>query len=135
MIKLTENETVLFLAAHLKQGGWKIESLCLGQAHGNDIVASKLKTIFIVEVKGARAGDKSPTKKREHFDSGQIKTHFGKALVKVLEEKSLNPKNKFAIAHPDDKDIRKAIGHITPFLSKLGIKHFWVSYDGTVKDS
>ena len=132
MSKLTEDETVTFLADHLKQNGWTVDSFCLGQKHGCDIIASKSNSTLIVEVKGARAGDNSPTKKREHFDIGQIKTHFGKALVKALEEKYLNPKNKFAIAHPDDKDIRRTIGHLTPFLKTLGIKHFWVSADGTV---
>lgn len=124
MNKLTEDETVTILAEHLKQKGWVIDSLCLGQTHGNDIVASKSNTTLVVEAKGARAGDKSPTKKREHFDSGQIKTHFGKALVKVLDEKYLNPKIQLAIAHPEDKDIIRTIGHLTSFLKPLGIKHF-----------
>ena len=132
MSKLTEDETVTILADHLKQSGWVIDSFCLGQTHGNDIVASKSNTTLVVEAKGAKAGDNSPTKKREYFDSGQIKTHFGKALVKVLDEKYLNPKNKFAIAHPDDKDIRRTIGHLIPFLKTLGINHFWVSAEGTV---
>lgn len=131
-MKQTEDEIVNILIGHLKLNGWTIDSYCLGQTHGNDIVASKTNTKLIVEAKGARAGDNSPTKKREYFDSGQIKTHFGKALVKVLDEKYINPKSKFAIAHPDDNDIRKAIGHLTPFLKTLGIKHFWVSADGTV---
>lgn len=132
MIKLTEDETVAILAEHLKQNGWIIESFCLAQSRGNDIVASKSNRTLIVEAKGARAGDKSPTKKREHFDCGQIKTHFGKALVKILDEKCRNPQNEFAIAHPDDRDIRKAIGHLKQFLKTLEIKHFWVSGDGTV---
>ena len=98
------------------------------------IEASKEKTILLIEVKGARASDNAPTKKREHFDSGQIKTHFGKALVKILHEKSLNPIAKFAIAHPDDADIKKAIGHIIPFLKDLGIIHFWVSQNQVTED-
>lgn len=132
MVKLTEDETITILADYLKKSGWTIDSFCLGQKHGKDIVASKGTTTLVVEAKGARAGDNSPTKRREHFNSGQIKTHFGKALVKVPDEKYLNPKNKFAIAHPDDNDIRRTIGHLTPFLKTLGIKHFWVSADGTV---
>jgi hypothetical protein len=132
MNKLTEDETVTILIEFLKQSNWIIDSFCLGQTHGNDIVASKSNTTLIVEAKGARASDNSPTKRRKHFDSGQIKTHFGKAIVKVLDQKYLNPKNKFAIAHPDDNDIRRTIGHLTPFLKNLGIKHFWVSADGTV---
>ncbi|WP_375579370.1 hypothetical protein ABWH96_20585 [Marivirga tractuosa] len=132
MSKITEDETVTILADHLKKSGWTIDSFCLGQTKGNDIVASKSNKTLIVEAKGAKAGKNSPTKKREYFDSGQIKTHFGKAIVKILDEKYLNPKSKFAIAHPDDKDIRRTIGHLTPFLKTLGIKHFWVSADGTV---
>lgn len=131
-MKQTEDEIVVLLIEYLKQIGWIIEDHCLGQKHGNDIVALKGNLKLIVEAKGAKAGDKSPTKRRECFDKGQIKTHFGKAIVKILEEKLLNPKCKFAIAHPDDIDIRKAIGGITPFLKNLGIIHFWVSADGTV---
>lgn len=130
--KLTEDEIVNILIDHLKLNGWKIDSFCLGQKQGRDIVASKANSTLIIEAKGARAGDNSPTKKREYFNSGQIKTHFGKAIVKVLEEKSLNPVANLAIAHPDDMAIRKSIGHLIPFLEILGIKHFWVSANGTV---
>ncbi|WP_177734446.1 hypothetical protein [Flavobacterium inviolabile] len=132
MGKLTEDETVIILCEYLKQNDWIIESYCLGRKQGIVIVASKLSMKLAIEVKGAKANDKSPIKKREFFDSGQIKTHLGKALVKVLEEKHLNPKINIAIAHPDDVDIRKNIGHLIPFLKHLGIKHFWVFADGTV---
>ncbi len=132
MSKLTEDEIIIILMRHLENCGWKIDSHCLGQQHGNDIVALKANTTLIVEAKGARASDRSPTKRRDQFDSGQIKTHLGKALVKVLDEKHQNPKFSFAIAHLDDKDIRKSIGHLTKFFKTLEIKHFWVSADGTV---
>lgn len=133
-MKQTEDEIVKILIEHLKKNGWIIDSYCLGQTHGNDIVASKSETKLIIEAKGAKASNSSPTKKREYFDSGQIKTHFGKAIVKVLDEKVSNPESEYAIAHPDDKDIRKTIGHLIPFLKPIGIKHFWVSADGTVKE-
>ena len=131
-IKLTEDEVVKILIGYLKSHGWTIDSFCLGQTHGKDIVASKANSTLIVEAKGAKASDSSQTKRREYFDSGQIKTHFGKALVKVLDEKHLNPKAKLAIAHPDDTAIRNTIGHLIPFLKTFGIKHFWVSTNGTV---
>lgn len=133
-LKLTEDETIEILMHHLKENGWHIESHCLGQTRGCDIVAVKDNSKLFVEAKGARAGDKSPTKKRDYFDSGQIKTHFGKAIVKVLDDKFLNPKSKFAIAHPNDSDIRRAIGHLTPFLKTIGIRHYWVSSDGKVHE-
>ncbi len=56
------------------------------------------------------------------------------SLVKMLHEKSLHPKVKLAIAHPEDDDIKKAIGHIIPFLKNLGIIHFWVSQSQVTED-
>src|SRR5688572_8959232 len=114
-MKLTEDEIVNILLDYLRKKGWTIDSHCLGHKHGCDIIASKNNVKLIVEAKGARAGENSPIKKREHFDSGQIKTHFGKALVKILHEKHLNPNSTFAIAHPDDPDVKKSIGHLIPF--------------------
>ena len=119
---------------HLKSKGWTIVSYCLGQSRGNDIVASKKGVTLVVEAKGAKASDTAPTKKRSYFDSGQIKTHFGKAIVKTFNEKHLNPKFKYAIAHPYDDHINKSIGHLIPFLKTLDIGHFWVYADGTVKE-
>jgi hypothetical protein len=127
-MKLTEDETIHLLINHLENSKWHIgEKYCLGQKHGIDIEACKDEKILMIEVKGARASDTAKNKKREFFDSGQIKTHFGKALVKTLQDKVLYPNSLFAIAHPDDEDIKKAVGHIIPFLKDLGIKHYWVS--------
>lgn len=133
-MKLTENETILLLIQYLKSKDWKIESYCLGQTRGCDIVAERKGEKMYIEVKGARADEKSPTKRREYFNSGQIKTHFGKAIVKILSDKYLNPSGNFAIAHPDDNDIKRAIGNLTPYLKDLKIKHFWVSPTGILEE-
>ena len=132
-LKLTEDETIEILMKHLEKEGWTIVSHCLGQTRGCDIIAQKENNICLIEVKGARAGDNSPTRKRIYFDSGQVKTHFGKAIVKAMEDKLLNPNAQLAIAHPNDETIKKAIGHLTPLLKNLDIKHYWVSRDGTVE--
>lgn len=134
IVKLTENETIEILMNHLERQGWQIASYCLGQSKGCDIVALKDKKRLVIEVKGARADDLSPTKKRVHFSSGQIKTHFGKAIVKTLQDRYCSPKDNFAIAHPNDPAIKKAIGHLTPFLKTLNVRHFWVSVDGRVDE-
>lgn len=131
-MKLNEDEVVLSLMQYLKKNKWEITSHCLGMKRGNDIEAKKGTSVLILEVKGAKANSEAPHKKREKFDSGQIKTHFGKAIVKIFEEKSKNPSASFAIAHPDDEDIRKAIGKSVSFLKDIGIKHFWVSENGIV---
>ncbi|MBI2284304.1 MAG: hypothetical protein HYU71_11395 [Bacteroidetes bacterium] len=130
--KQTEDEVVQKLIIHLENNGWIIDSFCLGHTHGCDIVATKNKIELVIEVKGARASDNSPVKKRDFFDSGQIKTHFGKSMVKVLEEMHKRPNSTFGIAHPDDADIRKAIGHLVSNLKKLNIIHYWVKINGEI---
>ena len=69
-------------------------------------------------MKGARANDNSPIKKKI-FDSGQIKDHLGKAIVKALETQKKFKDADIGIAHPDDEYIRKTIGKITPELKKI----------------
>lgn len=110
MEKLIEDEVVISLMEYLKNVGWLIENHCLGNKRGNDIVAIKGKETLIVEAKGAKANDMAPTKRREFFNSGQIKTHFGKAIVKIIEEQAKGSGTQFAIAHPNDEQIKNAIG-------------------------
>lgn len=125
-MKLTEDQTVELMMKHLQKDGWQITNFCLGQKRGYDIVAEKGGETMRVEVKGAMANLYSPTKRRKHFDSGQIKSHFGRALVKTMETIELFPDDIAAIAHPDDVDIRRAIGELVPQLQSLGIKHYWI---------
>lgn len=125
-MKLTENEVVISLKAFLERTGWEIQEFQLGHNHGHDIRAIKDGRTLIVEAKGAKANISAHNKKREKFDAGQIKDHFGKAIVKMLELKVKNPEALLAIAHPNDIDIRNNIESLIPFLSKLGIKHYWV---------
>jgi hypothetical protein len=124
--KLTEDEVILILSEQLKNDGWQIINQCFGQSKGNDIEAVKDGKTLIVEAKGAKSNYYSPTKKRDFFDSGQIKSHFGRALVKIMSDIEKNPDNLYAIAHPDDELIKKTIEKIIPQLEKLNIKHYWI---------
>ena len=131
--KLTEDETVELLIKHLERDGYNIISFCTGHKRGTDIVGEKDNRKLLVEVKGARANHNSKIKKRPYFDSGQIKDHFGKAIVKVLELKSDNENCDVAIAHPDDEAIKKHLNKSIKHLNKLDIIHFWVSKNGNVE--
>ena len=125
--KLTEDETVELLMDFLKSDGYNILDYCKGHTRGIDITAEKNNRKLLIEVKGARANHNSKIKKRLYFDSGQIKDHFGKAIVKSLETINSHPNAKIGIAHPDDEDIRRVIGGITKNVTKLGITHYWVN--------
>lgn len=131
--KMTENEVIEKLIAYLEQEGWFVgENYCLGSKHGIDIKAEKSGTTLIIEAKGAAASQESANRTREYFDAGQIKTHFGKAIVQVLQYKAEYPDCQFAIAHPKDDLIIKHIGKLVPFLKHLDIIHFWVSPNGKI---
>jgi len=130
--KLTEDETVELLMIYLKSEGYKILDYCKGHRRGIDITAEKNNRKLLIEVKGARANHNSKIKKRSYFDSGQIKDHFGKAIVKSLEVKSDNPDCDIAIAHPDDELIKKHLDKSIKHLNQLDIIHFWVSKNGSV---
>lgn len=80
--KLTEDEVVILLKTYLEQQqDWDIgERYCLGATHGWDLDARKGSERLLIEVKGAKAGEKAPTKRRDKFNGGQIKIRFGRAL-------------------------------------------------------
>ena len=131
--KMTEDDTVLLLIEYLKKNGYLIKSHCLGHQRGYDIVAEIDNKEFIIEVKGAKANKNSPIKKRAFFDSGQIKDHLGKAIVKSIETQIQLPKAKVGIAHPNDSYIKKTIGSVTPKLKTMNIIHMWVHSNGIVE--
>ena len=85
--KLTENEVIDLLKSFLEQNGWEIKCYCKGQQHGYDIFAEKDGQTLVVEAKGAKAADNSPTKKRAYFSNTQIEVHFGKAIIQILKIK------------------------------------------------
>jgi len=114
---------------------WKVLEKSLGRSRGLDIKAQNLKNsrILIVEAKGSKANPRARNRKRPKFDSGQIKDHFGKALVKVLEQRHMNPKATVAIAQPDDPYIRQCLQYATPETRGIGIRLFWVKSSKTVR--
>jgi hypothetical protein len=130
--KLTEDETVELLMKFLQSDGYEILDYCKGHKRGIDITAEKDSKKLLIEVKGARANHDSKIKKRPYFNSGQIKDHFGKAIIKSLEVKTDYPRSTIAIAHPNDEMIKKYIKKSVKHLKDLEIIHFWVSKDGNV---
>jgi len=135
-IPMLEDEVVNKLSRWLTKKGWSVDNLCLGHAHGNDITAVKDTEKLFVEAKGGRGNPKSPVTTREKFNCSQIKTHFGKAIVKMFEERHKNPGPGVivAIAQPDDKYIIKCLSGAIPGVINAGIKLFWVSDNGDVRE-
>lgn len=130
--KLTEDEVVLLLLDWLKSNSWEIKSYCLGHTRGIDIVAEKKNKTLYVEAKGAKASNESPIKRRSKFDSGQIKDHLGKAIVKSIETQIKFNESIVAIAHPLDEDLFKICDPIFNELKKINIYKFWVNKEKVV---
>lgn len=124
--KLTEDEVILLLINWLKSKDWEITDYCLGHTRGIDITAKKNSDVLYIEAKGARASSSSPIRKRKKFDSGQIRDHLGKAIVKSVETQIKYPSSIVAIAHPMDVDLFNICDPIFNELEKLKIYKFWV---------
>ena len=125
--KLTEDEVILLLIDWLKSKDWVITDYCLGHTRGIDITAKKNSDVLYIEAKGARASSSSPIRKRKKFDSGQIRDHLGKAIVKSVETQIKHPSSIVAIAHPMDVDLFNICDPVFNELEKLKIYKFWVS--------
>jgi hypothetical protein len=134
MVKLTENEVIDNLCEWLAHQGWEIQKKSKNHERGIDIKASKDNELLIIEAKGSKGNSLSHVTKRKKFDSGQIKDHFGKALVKVLEERNRNPNATIAIAQPNDIDIRRNLKDVIPEAKKIGIKLFWVDASDKIEE-
>ena len=128
MAKLTENQVIDYLCNWLgnSRRGWKIIEKNKDFSKGPDIKAQKGNKIMLVEAKGSKANPNAYNKTHDKFDSGQIRDHLGKAIVKLLEQRHQHPNWTFAIAQPNDPYIRECLQNVTPELKRIGIGLFWV---------
>ncbi len=131
MKKMTEDDVVMYLAKYLKKEGWEILNQCTVNDQGIDIEAVKDDQTLLIEAKGAK-GTKKNTRK-PFFDKSQIRTHFGVAIVTIMELKTKFPNAALAIAQPDDELIKTVLEDSIGHLEDFGIEHYWVSNDGTVR--
>lgn len=130
--KLLEDQIIEVLIQWLQNDGWQIKSFCKGSTKGIDILATKGKKTFIIEAKGAKGNPDHVATKKDKFNSGQLNTHLGVAVIKVLKERNNYPGAEIAIAHPNDQYIKKVLSPVIPDLEKTGIRFLWVDLDGTV---
>ena len=85
--KILENDIIDILMDWLKNDGWKIISFRKFRERGIDILTEKKGQTFIIEAKGAKGNPENSNTTRPKFDAGQLKTHLGVAVIKVLEER------------------------------------------------
>ncbi|GIU70431.1 MAG: hypothetical protein KatS3mg002_1667 [Candidatus Woesearchaeota archaeon] len=126
---LSENEVVELLVKWLQNDNWIVKKKALGYQHGNDIEAERNGEQLIIEAKGIKPND---SKKSHIFNNTQIQVHFGKALIKIMEEQTKNPSALTGIAQPNDETIKQTLKFCLPQVKKLNIILFWVNQDGEI---
>ncbi|WP_413379045.1 hypothetical protein [Alkalihalobacillus sp. 1P02AB] len=116
---------------YLRQKGF-CELKCLtGKKHGIDVEGKKNEWTIWVESKGSTGNDASGDMV---FDSGQIKTHADRQIMKLMEYLNVVDENVLLVlANPDIPRIRGRIAKIDKILDQIGLIQFWVQEDQTVQ--
>lgn len=126
---LYEGDVIGAVCAYLETQGYTIKQKLLVSQAGVDIVAengSRDPAVLHVEAKGATSSIRRSPQYGNEFDSSQIKTHVGVAVLAALGSHSLG-NARSAVAFPDNPGHRKVVDRIQPALSAAGIAVFWVN--------
>lgn len=129
---LHEGDVVLALSGHLKAAGWTIESVCLGQTRGDDVVAVRSGARLRVEAKGAGSGTLGTKRYGQTFTGGQVHDHVAKAVLRALRWVSTGSAHP-ALAFPDNAQHRGELAKVQPALGQLGITVMWVGNDRSMR--
>lgn len=102
----------------------------LGKEHGIDVKAEKNGWKIWVESKGSRGNDHAND---IVFDSGQIKTHADRQILKLMEyANNTDGKTLFIMANPNIERIRNRVNKVKRLLDEMQFIQFWVNSDDTI---
>lgn len=128
---LFEDDVVAFLAEHLRNDGWEIESIALSTQHGDDLVASRNGERLIVEAKGEGSSKSHTANFGSPFTKQQASKHIANAVLRALRVASEGSAIA-AIALPAAPCHRHEVSLVAPSLAKAGVRVYWIEQDGTV---
>ncbi|ARJ07561.1 hypothetical protein B5808_19375 (plasmid) [Cnuibacter physcomitrellae] len=129
---LSEDDVVRSVMAHLKAGGWTIESFALSHQHGDDIVAVRGMEKLLVEAKGEGSSRVGSRRHGLAFNRNQVRTHVSVAVVRAMQVVS-SAHAAAAIALPSNVLHRSEVTRIAVALRMIGVQVFWVAADGSVE--
>ena len=130
---LTENEVVASVTQFLEQHGYTVDKALTTSQQGIDIEATAAsgKKCY-VEAKGATSSKPGTKRFGLEFNSNQIKTHIGVALLKSFQTLELHPNAEVVIALPGNNGHRRVINSMYMPIKNSGIKVYFVDPDGEV---
>jgi len=130
---LTENDIVKAVSLFLKNGGYVIDQALKTSQQGIDIEATAPNGVkCFVEAKGATSSKKETSRYGKEFNSNQVKTHVGAALLKSFQTLQLHNSSEVVIALPNNKLHKLIIKSMYEPIKASGIRVFFVSQDGAV---
>ncbi len=127
MSMLTENDVVLAVSDFLKNEGYSIEQTLNTSQQGIDIEATNKNGIrCFVEAKGATSSKIGSKRYGKEFNSNQIKTHIGVALLKSFQTLQLHPGSEVVIALPSNSGHRKILDSMVTPIKIQALKLSWL---------
>ena len=134
MSMLTENDVVNSVSLFLKETGYSIDQALTTSQQGIDIEATSSSGVrCYVEAKGATSSKVGSSRYGKEFNSNQIKTHIGVALLKSFQTLQLYPNAEVVIALPGNEGHRKVIDSMFVPIKNSGIKVFFVNSDAGIE--
>ena len=131
---LTENDVVSAVSSFLESQGYTIDQALSTSQKGIDIEATKPDgTRCFVEAKGATSSKPGSNRYGIEFNSNQIKTHIGVALLKSFQTLQSHPASEVVIALPGNEGHRKVIDSMYTPLKNSGINVYLVNNSESVE--
>jgi hypothetical protein len=133
---LNENDVVRHVCAHLERKGFKIESACTTADVGVDVIAQRGEERLLVEAKSAASAKEKSARFGKPFDSNQVRDHVANAVyTALLLNEASSRQDRVVLALPNDTAHRLRLGKVEGTLSRLGIRVYWVSDDGSISET
>ncbi len=87
---------------------------------------------MFVEAKGVTSSKPGTKRYGFEFNSSQIRTHIGVALLKSFQTLQLHPQDEVVIGLPDNEEHRKAVDSVYIPVKNSGIKVYLVNNNNSV---
>lgn len=132
---LTENDVIGAVADYLRKSGYSIQQQLNTSQKGIDVEAKHpQKGLYLVEAKGATSSKPTSNRYGIEFNSNQIKTHIGVALLKSFQTLQATPDATVAIALPNNHRHRNVISSMETPIRNSGIKILLVNSNGSIEE-
>jgi len=131
---LTENDVVKYVCEYLQDNDYRIEQKLTTSQTGVDIIAQNQNGQKIyIEAKGATSSKKSSSRFGKEFNTSQVKSHIGVALVATFKLKQQFQNAEVVIALPGNDTHKNLISSMREPLLKSGVSIFFVHENGTLE--